>query len=117
MYLNFGVIADAIGITLFEKRKSIIERQNFVKEFKQIKDLRKIIVYDLNPREKWYESIVEFYYQDDDSLDFYLDFSEDEFEMALYNKMMYQLLHGYHEAISKDIPKKLEIKIPRPKRI
>lgn len=120
MYLNFWIIADTIGITLYEKRKSLfICVKNFWNDpkFKQIEELRKMIIYDQNPREYWYESVVEFFYNNDDSLDFYDDFSENEFEMSLFNKVMYQLLHGYHEAVPEDIPIRSGFVLPRSRRI
>ena len=120
MYLNFGIVADTIGITLYEKRKFLfVEVKNFWNDprFKQIEELRKMIIYDQNPREYWYESVVEFFYNNDDSLDFYDEFSENRFEMSLFNKVMYQLLHGYHEAVPEDIPMKSGFVLPRSKRI
>ena len=120
MYLNFGIIADAIGITLYEKRKNLfISKKSFWDdpEFNQIEELRKLIIYEQNPREDWYDSIVEFYYDNDDSLEFYEDFSEGQFEMSLFQKVMYQLLHGYHEAVPEDVPHKSGFKLPRSKRI
>ncbi len=118
MYLNFGIIADTIGVRLYEKRKSLILSRSFNSSvFSEIEEMRKVIIYDKKPRNDWYESIVEFFYQDDESLDFYMDYSEGRFEMPLLNKVMYQLLHGYHEAIPEDIPTKSGFKLPRPKRM
>lgn len=82
-----------------------------------LEQLRKMIIYDQNPRENWYESVVEFFYNDDDSFEFYDNFSESEFEISLFNKVMYQLLHGYHEAVPEDIPTKSGFVLPRSKRI
>ena len=120
MYLNFGIVADIIGITLYERRKFLfVSVKNFWNDsrFKQIEELRKMIIYDQNPREYWYESVVEFFYNNDDSLEFYDDFSENRFEMSLFNKVMYQLLRGYHEAVPEDIPMKSGFVLPRSKRI
>lgn len=120
MYLNFGIIADEVGIKLYEKRKkSFLQLRNFLDDssFEQIEELRKLIIYDRNPRENWYESIIEYYYSDDNDLDFYLDYSEGTFEMSLLNKVMYQLLHGYHEAVPEEIPDKTQVKIPRARRL
>ncbi len=120
MYLNFGIIADVIGITLYEKRKQLfLLKEGFLDnlDFKQIGELRKLIIYDQTPKKYWYESMVEFDYDDEKSLEFYDDFSEGQFEMSLFNKVMYQLLHGYHEAVPEDVPKKSGFKLSRSKRI
>jgi hypothetical protein len=107
MYLNFGIIADSIGMTLYKKRKGLIEkRKQSIKDknfFKQIETLRKMIIYDIKPRKDWHESIVDLYYKKK-ARDFYDDYSEDQFEMSLFNKVMYQLFHGYHEAVPEDVP-------------
>lgn len=119
MYLNFGLIADVLGITLYEKRKAFFVWSKGLWDhptFNEIEELRKLVIYVRNPRKDWYRSIVEFYYKDDDELDFYLDYSEDQFEMSLFNKVMYQFLHGYHEAVPEDTPIKSGLKIPYPKR-
>ena len=110
MYLNFGIIADSIGMILYKKRKALIKnRKQSIKDkkfFKQIETLRKMIIYDIKPRKDWYESIVDLYYKKK-ARDFYDDYSEDQFEMSLFNKVMYQLFHGYHEAVPEDVPESI----------
>lgn len=114
MYLNFGIIADSIGMTLYKKRIKLLKKSARLfenKDFKQIEDLRKLIIYDYNPREDWYESIMDLYYKYK-SRDFYDDYSEDQFEMSLFNKVMYQLLHAYHEAVPESIPRRSGFRLP-----
>lgn len=109
MYLNFGIIADTIGMTLYKKRANLIIQAAYIfedKDFEQIENLLKLIIYDHDPREDWYESIVDLYYKDK-ARDFYNDYSEDQFEMSLFNKVMYQLFHGYHEAVPEDVPESI----------
>lgn len=114
IYLNFGIIADTIGMTLYKKRSSLLKKQAYMsenREFEQIETLRKLIIYDYNPREDWYQSIVDLYYKGN-ARDFYEEYSEGNFEMSLFHKVMYQLLHAYHEAVPEPIPIRSGFRLP-----
>jgi len=120
--LNFVLIAEKIGESVYNSLFSIYDRYNEfysidypMKDFDQYSkeyiELIKNTWYDGTKKTDWIQNMKEYYYPHEDDYGCYLRYADDKFDPILTFKVMDRIHHGYHSVFDMGIPSKHKQKL------
>jgi len=115
--LNFVLIAEKIGESVYNNLFSIYDRYNefysidysmkgFDQYSKEYLELIKNTWYDSTKKQDWIHNMKEYYYPQEDDYGYYLRYADDKFDPILTFKVMDRIHHGYHSVFAMGIPSK-----------